>query len=322
MSGTTAIPEHRSVPSILDPTFRSYTSDQAALYAASRLSYPRSLYDHILNYHTSTGGSRELLLDVGCGTGNATKDIALFFENAIGVDPGAEMVNQARARAGSTGHGKPVLFHIAGAEDLAAVDGVKDGSVDLVTAAMSAHWFSMLDFWTAAARVLKPGGTAALWTRASLYCHPATPNAPAIQNILNHLEQDILGPHELQPNRISRTLYKDLALPWTIEPRNPNFSEAAYERNLWDVDGVLSDGRDFFGGGEELTLGELEQGLSTASMVTRWRESHPELAGGDDDCVFKTIRAVQEAMGKGEEDKNNVKIKTGAATVLLLFKRL
>lgn len=29
-----------------------------------------------------------MLLDVGCGPGNATRDVALSFDEAIGVDPG------------------------------------------------------------------------------------------------------------------------------------------------------------------------------------------------------------------------------------------
>ena len=33
-----------------------------------------------------------------------------------------------------------------------------------------AHWFSMPDFWTSASKTVKPGGTVAIWTCASLYC--------------------------------------------------------------------------------------------------------------------------------------------------------
>lgn len=33
-----------------------------------------------------------------------------------------------------------------------------------------AHWFRMDEFWSQAARMVKPGGTVALWTQSSLYC--------------------------------------------------------------------------------------------------------------------------------------------------------
>ncbi|CAF1465468.1 unnamed protein product, partial [Rotaria sordida] len=59
-------------------------------------------------------------------------------------------------------------------------------------------------FWTEAATVLKPGGSVALWTLASLYCHPWTPNAAEVQRILFHLEREVLAPFELPSNRISR----------------------------------------------------------------------------------------------------------------------
>jgi hypothetical protein len=71
-----------------DPTFRSYSADQAKAYATHRLSYKPAIYDTVLNFHSSTGGNFGLLLDVGCGPGNATRDVALSFDEAIGVDPG------------------------------------------------------------------------------------------------------------------------------------------------------------------------------------------------------------------------------------------
>lgn len=33
-----------------------------------------------------------------------------------------------------------------------------------------AHWFSMPEFWTQAAKLVRPQGTVALWTCSSLYC--------------------------------------------------------------------------------------------------------------------------------------------------------
>lgn len=134
---------------------------------------------------------------------------------------------------------------------------------------------------------------------------------------MNHLETDILGPYQMPGNRMTREMYDTLPLPWQVDPPVPEFPESGFTRREWDRDGVLTDGVDFFGGTEELSLAELEKGLGTASMVTRWRDAHPDIANTDRDCVVKTIRRIRELVGPDAGDK----IKGHGSTVILLFKR-
>jgi hypothetical protein len=91
----------------------------------------------------------------------------------------------------------------------------------------------------------------------------------------------------------------------------------------WDRHGILSDGREFFGGeSKKVTLTELASSLDTASMVTRWREAHPEFVGTDKDCVREAMNEVRAALGgSSKEGTDDVSIKVGSSTVLLLFKR-
>ena len=58
----------------------------------------------------------------------------------------------------------------------------------------------------------------------------------------------------------------------------------------------------------------MQERLSTASMVTRWRESHPQLAGTEQDIAVKMAKEMREVLG-GEE------LVIGQSCVLLLFKR-
>lgn len=142
-----------------DPTFTSYTRTQAQSYAQNRLSYPPKLYDTILNYHTSTGGQLNVLADIGCGPGRATRDLASSFDYAIGLDPGVEMIQAAKnlsieekksdSRKANTRTGREVEFAVCGAENCAK--GIRDvlsatagstgnseeGYVDLLTSAMA-----------------------------------------------------------------------------------------------------------------------------------------------------------------------------------------
>ncbi|KAL1983787.1 hypothetical protein VTN96DRAFT_9873 [Rasamsonia emersonii] len=301
-----------------DPTFRFYTSDQAKRYAEARPSYPPQLYDIILRHHASTGGRFDVLVDVGCGPGKATRDLAASFAHAIGLDAGEEMIATARRLGGVTASGEPVRFQVSEAERIAdTVERIEQGGVDLLTVATAAHWFSMPEFWDQAARLVRPGGTVALWTCSSLYCHPSTPNAAAVQQALGHLEKDFLEPYMLPPNRLTRDMYDHLPLPWNVDPPVPAFPESEFVRHEWNRDGVLTDGEDFFCGSREVSLEVLERVLGTGSMVTRWRDAHPELAHTDEDCVVKTIRRVREALGPESGDK----IRAGVATVILLFKR-
>jgi 2-polyprenyl-3-methyl-5-hydroxy-6-metoxy-1,4-benzoquinol methylase len=120
-----------------DPTFRHYKPIQASSYAKHRGSYNDSLYSTILSYHTSTGGTMNTLLDVGCGHGNATRELAMSFQKAIGVDPGEEMINQAKIIGGKTAAGIPIEWAVGNAESVGEKQGIEVGSVDVLSAAMA-----------------------------------------------------------------------------------------------------------------------------------------------------------------------------------------
>jgi trans-aconitate methyltransferase len=126
-----------STASPSDPTFRPYNATQAQSYAAERTAYPTELYDTVFKHHVATGGRTDLLLDVGCGPGNATRDLAIVFDRAIGTDPGAEMIIAARQLGGRTRSGEEIRFEVSPAEEISKVNGVEPGSVDLLTAAMA-----------------------------------------------------------------------------------------------------------------------------------------------------------------------------------------
>ena len=72
-----------------------------------------------------------------CGPGNATRDLAPSFDQAIGVDPGTAMVSAARNLGGQTKSGEDIRYVISPAEELFRIKEVAPGSVDLFTAAMA-----------------------------------------------------------------------------------------------------------------------------------------------------------------------------------------
>src|ERR1700761_6580742 len=143
-----------------DTTFRNYSPAQVQEYAKGRGGYPQALIKEVVKLHASTGGAFETLVDLGCGPGSATRDLATHFEHAIGIDPSPEMVRSA-SELGGNAKASPIRFIQDEAE---LCESIPDNSVDLISAATSGHWFDMDKFWPTAARVLKPGGTVAFFT--------------------------------------------------------------------------------------------------------------------------------------------------------------
>ncbi|KAH7417046.1 S-adenosyl-L-methionine-dependent methyltransferase [Cadophora sp. MPI-SDFR-AT-0126] len=298
-----------------DPTFRSYTAEQAKQYASHRLAYSQALYDIVLNHHTSTGGKLDLLLDCGCGPGLATRDLALSFDQAIGVDPGAAMIAAAQEIGGKTKSGDEIRYVVAAAEDISGIEGLQPESVDLLTAAMAAHWFDMSRFWTEAAKVVRPGGTVALWICSSLFCHPFTPNGREVMKVLFDFERIVLAPYALPGNHLAMDMYDHLPLPWNVSPPVRAFPRSEYVKHDYDRDGELTNGVSFFNGTTILTLADIEKGFGTASMVTRWRAANPDLVGTDKDVLAVFARKLGDALREQDWVEN------GSGTAILLFKK-
>ncbi|KAF8587861.1 S-adenosyl-L-methionine-dependent methyltransferase [Ramaria rubella] len=296
-----------------DPTFRSYIPQQAQQYAENRPAYPQVLYEHIFAEHARGGGRFEFVVDVGCGPGRATRDLAQAFEHAIGLDPGQEMLNVARGRGSKTKSGEDIRFEVCEAEHIADAPGVPVGKVDMITAATAAHWFDMKKFWPQAAKLLRPGGTVAFWTNGSYFAHPDMPYAVEVREIQRHFE-DVLAPYMQPGNLIAHGLYDNLELPWTADPAQTAFPQDLFCRFNWDRDGVLSDGKDFFGGSHEFPLEYLEKAMGTASAVTRWREAHPNLVNTERDCVAELVKRLRAVLG----DRG---LRSGGSTALLMFRK-
>ncbi|KAK5451402.1 hypothetical protein LTS15_008166 [Exophiala xenobiotica] len=220
-----------------DPTFRNYSSSSAQNYAKNRPGYPDSVISLILNQHTSTGGALDLLLDVGCGPGTATRSLAPHFQHAVGADPGQSMIETARSIPSTTASGEPVTYEVCASDALSSLSALKqysysysaaDGSgsgsekacacdcVDLITAATAAHWFDYPDFYREAAKVLKPGGSIILWCTKGFYVDErTTPNAKKVQALWQKFENEVTRAHEMPGNRLTRELYAGLPLPWS-----------------------------------------------------------------------------------------------------------
>ena len=291
-----------------DPTFRNYSSKNADEYAKYRKDYPPAFIKAVLDAHIANDvGKLGAVVDVGCGPGTATRQLATHFEHAFGLDPGASMIDAASNLGGETKSGEAVKFAVTSAEeiDLKLKElGVQEGTVDLVTAATAAHWFELPKFYTAAGKMLRPGGSIALWAGGSWHAAKwEVPNADKVQALLDKFELDVLAPYELPGNRLTRELYSTIDLPWTSGVEG--FDEGSYYYKTWNKDGEFE---------PELENGfmryidesweKMEKALGTVSMVTRWREANKEkLESGEmEDCVTVLRRELEETVNEGKKE--------------------
>ena len=182
---------------------------------------------------------------------------------------------------------------------------------------MSAHWFNMERFWTTAARVLKPGGTVALFNVYRMYCPPSQPYGEGIQRILLNLDFESLGPHLIPGNREVMSGYKGLVMPWSIRSPCTEFDRGSYVRRVWNENGLPEVHGSYMCGDKVQSLEDAESSVATSSSVTRWRDAHPGAALTDRDCVVSAFADIRKILVPGTRTLTTV-----GPTVLSLLKRL
>ncbi|OIW22582.1 S-adenosyl-L-methionine-dependent methyltransferase [Coniochaeta ligniaria NRRL 30616] len=305
-----------------EETFRSFTEKQGANYAQNRRDYHPDLYQTIIDHHTSTGGKLDTLLDVGCGPGTATRSLAPRFTHAFGIDPSEGMISTAQTLGGVTATSNPVRFEVSTAEELGSQlsPPIQDGSVDLITAATAAHWFDLPGFWKRAAQVLKPGGSVALWTSATMTVSPSTPNYAAVQAAIQNMAKAV-EQYVVSGNRMSHELYAGMPLPWTLPSPVPEFDEASFLRKEWGTGPDSEPGDRFYVHQQPATLDMLEKMLGTTSPITRWREAHPEAAGTERDVVRILRKEIEELFREAGVEQGKELLQGGVSGVLLMVKR-
>jgi SAM-dependent methyltransferase len=145
---------------------------QAATYACFRPDYAPALYEAIAA-RTGPGAGR-LALDLGCGPGLVAGALARRGWQVVGADFSAPMLAEARR----TGVGAGWVQARAEALPLRA------GAVALVTCGTAFHWFAPAPTLAEMARVLAPGGWAAVFWQFSA---PGDPSMALLRGVLTDL---------------------------------------------------------------------------------------------------------------------------------------
>jgi len=286
----------------------------AASYAAFRPTYPSALFRTVLNYHQ---GPRSLCLDLGCGHGLISRELAPSFTRVIGTDPSAVMVAQAQRTTPPTLSN--VSFRQASAEDLGFIE---DGTLDMVVAGQAAHWFDYGRVWPELRRKLRQGGTLAFWG----YKDNVFVEYPRATQVLDRFcygeGMETMGPFWEVPGRgILRDLYRDIVPPEDVftdvqrleyEPGTQGTGSGKGERLMW----------------KRLKLGEMEGYLRTFSAYHSWQEAHPDeqsrAKGGKGDVVdrlFDEMLEVEPEWKAKGESWRDFEVESEWGSIILLARK-
>ena len=119
-------------------------------YKKFRPTYPDQLYAKIFNY--AGVESRKFGVDLGCGTGQATKVLAKHYERVLGVDPSLSQIENAFQAPN-------IEYKVGMADEIPA----ENTTADIITIAQTMHWLNQESVYKEVNRVLVPGGTLAIW---------------------------------------------------------------------------------------------------------------------------------------------------------------
>ena len=133
---------------------RSVFNEDAAAYDAIRPDYPPQLIEDVISFSQIPAGGR--ILEVGCGTGQATLPFAQRGYALLCLDIGEEMLKIARQKLKAF---PQVAFWCGAFEDWP----MEADAFDLFISATAFHWVPREVGYPKAAAALKPGGTLAIF---------------------------------------------------------------------------------------------------------------------------------------------------------------
>ncbi len=142
-----------------------FGGEVAELYHRYRHGYPAAVVDVLVDAFQLTAG--DVVVDLGCGTGQLTLPMAAKVRSVVGVDPEGDMLSHARRAAGDA-HTSNVSWVLGADTDLAALGRLlADTSVGAVTVGQALHWMDHEELFRASVAIVRRGGGVAIVTNGA-----------------------------------------------------------------------------------------------------------------------------------------------------------
>ncbi|XP_070561243.1 putative methyltransferase DDB_G0268948 [Ptychodera flava] len=255
-------------------------------YHKFRPPYPIEVVDRIIKYLQEKHLSPlALAIDVGCGSGQSTRNLSPHFEKVIGCDVSETQIKKAT----ETEKLANIEYRIGNDEALPA----EDGSVDLVTAAQAAHWFNLKTFYSEVDRILKPGGCLALYGYGSAVEFHQNSNAGELQKVFDEFYYGTLKGYWEGRRKHIEDLYADIHLPYSDAVRDHSM---AIEM--------------------EYTVSDFVGYLSSLSAFHEYKRLHPE-----EDTLQTVLEKFTRAFGKDAKSADHTTMNVSYPIFLLLGRK-
>jgi SAM-dependent methyltransferase len=164
------------------------TFDGAALlYDEVRPGYPEKLFDDVVSLSRIPPGGR--VLEVGCGTGQATLPFARRGYRILCVELGENLAAVARRNLAS--HPRAEVL-TADFEDVP----LPEGAFDLAISATAFHWLDPAVAYPKVARALRPGGAIALFWNEHVHSDASGDFFEAAQEVYEREAPEIVKPDD------------------------------------------------------------------------------------------------------------------------------
>jgi ubiquinone/menaquinone biosynthesis C-methylase UbiE len=193
-------------------------SNQAENYSKFRPSYPKELFDHILQFVAE----KNIAWD--CATGNVQAAVALapYFKKVIATDISEKQLTIAKPLAN-------IQYCLGSAEHTT----FPDNTFDLITVAQAYHWLKFEAFDKEVNRIAKKNAVMAVWGY-NLF----TTNDAAVDTLIKHFYTNIVGLYWDKERKYVDDNYSSVPFNFTPLPAKDFFITAAWSKD--DVIGYLN----------------------------------------------------------------------------------
>ena len=161
-----------------------FSGEVADFYHRYRHGYPAAALDALVGAFGLTG--QDVVVDLGCGTGQLALPMAARVRAVVGVDPEPDMLGRARQAARERAAAN-VTWMIGADTDMPALRALLgDNSVAAVTIGQALHWMNREALFPAIIPLVRPGGGVAVVTNGTPLWLQDTDWSHALRDHLEH----------------------------------------------------------------------------------------------------------------------------------------